>query len=335
MSSLATLATVATLGAREGDCIPWGVGWLRELARGLGPETSAVPWDAVWLVQFFVVTCVAFHVLERFGPRIYPQENAGPFHHGWRADLTAAIVHGPVLAGLLEVVAIGILLGVPALARPDIGDWPWLLQFGVFFLTIDFLRYWLHRWHHVSPLLWRFHRVHHSASPMTFFTSSRFHLGEALLVYVLLPLPFKLLGLRGSVILVYAALDLTKGFWQHANLRTPIGLGNLLISSSEQHWWHHAASGRGMHSNFGSFLSIWDLMFGTFYWRPGEWPERIGVAGIEDFPPSYVGRLVSMLRSDEDFRRRACAQGETPPDGATMEALRPVAPSQPSAQEAD
>jgi len=300
-----SIATVMAPAALDREWIPWGVGWLYWAARELGIDPSRVPWDAVWLVQCFLVTCLAFHLVERWSPRIIADAKPGPFQQGWRADLAATILHGPVLSGLLEILAVWILLGIPALAEPGISHWPWALQFIAFFLVIDCLRYWLHRWHHASALLWRFHRVHHTASPMTFFTSSRFHLGEALLVYVVLPLPFKLLGIGASVIMVYAALDLVKGFWQHANVRTSIGAGNLLISSPEQHWWHHAAQGKGMHSNFGSFLSIWDRMFGTFYWRPGEWPERVGVEGIDEFPNGYLGRLVSMVRSNKDFRKPA------------------------------
>jgi len=299
MNSTATLALPAAL-ASEG--MPWGIGWLQRILESAGVTSDWIPWEAVWLVQFFLLVCLAFHLLERKGPRIFPERRPGPFHHGWRADLAATILHGPVLSGLLEIAAVGLLLWIPALAAPGMASWPWAVQFLIFFLAIDFLRYWLHRWHHASPFLWRLHRVHHSAEEMTFFTSSRFHLGEALLVYVALPLPFKLAGLSPSVLMVYAALDLAKGFWQHANWRNSIGVANLFISSAEQHWWHHARDGEGMNANFGSFLSIWDRMFGTFYWRPGQWPRQVGIDGVTHFPRSYLGRFLSAWRSNDEFR---------------------------------
>lgn len=281
--------------------VPWGVGWVRHLADSAGLDTAGVPWASVWLVQLFLACCLAFHLLERFGPRVIPDARPGPFHRGWLADLVATVVDGPVLGGLLEIVAVSIVLAVPALTVPGIGGWPWVAQFAVFFLGLDFLRYWMHRLHHASDLLWRFHRVHHTAEEMSFFTSNRFHLGEALLEYVLLPLPFKLLGVDPGVILVYTALDLVKGFWQHANVRSRVGWVNLVVSTPEQHWWHHSTDGR-MHSNYGSFLSVWDWLFGTFYWPEGQWPGRVGVRGVERFPDGYLGRFLSMLRPDDGFR---------------------------------
>jgi sterol desaturase/sphingolipid hydroxylase (fatty acid hydroxylase superfamily) len=272
---------------------------------------------------------LAFHLLERFGPRVVEQAEPGPFHEGWPADLTAAVVHGPVLSGLLEVLAAALVLRVPALAGPGVSRWPAWAQFALFFLGLDFLRYWLHRAHHASALLWRLHRVHHSAFRMCFFTSFRFHLGEALLVYVAIPLPFKVLGVSPGVILVYTALDLVKGFWQHANLRTYVGWGNLVLSSAEQHWWHHAAEGRGMHSNFGSFLCVWDRLFGTFYWPRGVWPERIGVDGIERFPRGYLGRFASMLRPDDAFGAKRSDQG---PAGVSRSAARNPGSDAPSGE---
>ncbi|MEC7230725.1 MAG: sterol desaturase family protein, partial [Verrucomicrobiota bacterium] len=43
------------------------------------------------------------------------------------------------------------------------------------FILDDFARYWLHRWLHAIPLLWSFHKVHHSASTLNPFTVFRTH----------------------------------------------------------------------------------------------------------------------------------------------------------------
>ena len=55
-----------------------------------------------------------------------------------------------------------------------------LLTFAVF-LAEDYSRFFVHRLMHRSPLLWAFHRVHHSAEALTPFTLYRTHPVEALL----------------------------------------------------------------------------------------------------------------------------------------------------------
>jgi len=49
------------------------------------------------------------------------------------------------------------------------------------FIVSDFTRYWLHRWLHTIPLLWKFHKIHHSAKVLTPITFYRIHPIENLL----------------------------------------------------------------------------------------------------------------------------------------------------------
>ena len=56
------------------------------------------------------------------------------------------------------------------------------------FVVSDFTRYWLHRFMHTVPLLWKFHKVHHSAKVLTPVTFYRVH-----------PLENILFGLRFSL----------------------------------------------------------------------------------------------------------------------------------------
>src|SRR5262245_64196961 len=47
-------------------------------------------------------------------------------------------------------------------------------------LVLDLVSYWWHRATHRLPVLWRFHRVHHSDPTLTTSTGVRFHPGELL-----------------------------------------------------------------------------------------------------------------------------------------------------------
>jgi sterol desaturase/sphingolipid hydroxylase (fatty acid hydroxylase superfamily) len=124
------------------------------------------------------------------------------------------------------------------------------------------------------------------------------HVLEAIIKNGVIFLPFRLLGVDGSVIIVYSAWDILKGFWHHANLRTYVGPLNYFFNSAELHWWHHSTEIKGQQSNYGSILSIWDRLFGTFYWPRGKWPEQIGVKGMEGFPDDYTGQFVSVRFDD-------------------------------------
>lgn len=266
------------------------------------------PWDIAGLFGLLLASCALVHVLERSAPRrIVDQGPPGPFLDDWRPSLVAAIVNGPGLAFLVEIATVAAITRLPALTQIGLDVWPWWAQFGVYFLWTDFGRYWLHRWYHASDVLWRVHRVHHAPTSMDMFTNFRMHVLEILPRSVLLVLPFRILGLDPSVLLAFLALDMAKGFWHHANVRSYIGRANLVLNSPELHWWHHTVEQDGIRHNFGSTLSVWDRLFGTFLWRRGQWPAQIGVPGVDRFPRSYLGWLWSMVHDDASFSARGRA----------------------------
>lgn len=261
------------------------------------------------LIGVFAVGIVAFHLLEQVAP-IRDGYKSGVTREGYLADVISTIVNGPGLSGLTRVAAVYLVTLVPQQARV-MADWHVVGQFALFFVVNDFGRYWLHRWYHASPLLWRFHRVHHTAVEMDAMSVFRMHIGEAILKNGLLFLPFQLLGISKWVIVVYSSVDILKGFWHHANLRTYVGRANYLFNSAELHWWHHSTSAEGQHSNYGSILSIWDRLFGTFYWPRGEWPEHIGVEELDAFPNDYLGQFASVLHDDDSAAKLYHAETES------------------------
>lgn len=254
------------------------------------------------LIGVFLASLIVFHVLERFAP-IKTGYAAGPRRRGYAADLTAALMDGPVLSGLTKIAAFWLVV-----RAPELYGWlerlPWALQFGILFLFNDFGRYWLHRWHHEFDWLWRIHRVHHTVTEMDSLSVFRVHVLEAVVKYGLMILPFQVLGISASVLVVYSTIDIVKGFWHHANLKTSIGPLNYIFNSAELHWWHHSVEARGQRANYGSVLSIWDRMFGTFYYNHGHWPEKIGVHNMEEFPDTYLGQCASVLLSDAALAER-------------------------------
>ena len=120
------------------------------------------------------------------------------FRKGWRTDL----VYFFLSALLVQVTTI--LTMTPAMtlfawaASADIqrvvSSWPFVVQFiAILFLT-DFVQYWVHRAFHRVPILWRFHRIHHSADVMDWLAGSRLHLVDVAVTRGLTYVPIYLLG---------------------------------------------------------------------------------------------------------------------------------------------
>jgi sterol desaturase/sphingolipid hydroxylase (fatty acid hydroxylase superfamily) len=144
------------------------------------------------------------------------------------------------------------------------------------FVSSDFSRYWLHRLLHKVPLLWAFHKVHHSAEVLTPITFYRVHPVENILFGIRYALVaggitgifahyfgatlamLDILGINFFIVLMHFVGD---------NLRhSPVRfryyktLENWFISPA-QHQYHHTITGNNV--NFGGSLAIWDRLFGT------------------------------------------------------------------------
>lgn len=143
------------------------------------------------------------------------------------------------------------------------------------FVVSDFTRYWLHRWLHTVPLLWRFHKVHHSArvlNPLTFYRvhpienilfGFRYALSAGVVsgVFIFLFGSIEMIDLLGVNAFVVAFMALGSNLrHSHVALAFPSWIERL-ISSPAQHQLHHAQE--SMNKNYGGALSLWDSLFGT------------------------------------------------------------------------
>lgn len=144
------------------------------------------------------------------------------------------------------------------------------------FIANDFTRYWLHRWMHTIPVLWRFHRVHHSAEVLNPLTFYRVHPVENVLfglryalttgmitaVYIyVFGAGITMMEIGGANLFVFlfsiAGSNLRHS---HIPLRYPKNVEKWILSPY-QHQIHHS-----IHygcKNYGSSLALWDRWFGT------------------------------------------------------------------------
>ncbi|MBU1273810.1 MAG: sterol desaturase family protein [Proteobacteria bacterium] len=167
-------------------------------------------------------------------------------------------------------------------------------------ITVVFLDLILWVWHllnHVAPLLWRFHRVHHTDLNMDVSTATRFHLGElAISESIKLGLVFFLGADLLGVLIFESSLVLAAQF-QHSSLKAPAWLERVwwwLFVPPSMHRIHHSVVIRERNSNYGTILSIWDRFLGTLVKEVNQDHIKIGVGGHFDEKKLGLGRLLIM-----------------------------------------
>lgn len=195
-----------------------------------------------------------------------------------------------------------------------LAHWPWWAMFGVLLVADDLTQYLWHRASH-TPLLYPLHRAHHSAGYM----SVRIVYRNNLVYYFLMP------GIWLSGLLVYWGFGALYPFYLAAKMTVIIGAHSSVpwdaplyrwrltrpimwvvervISTPATHSAHHGLhAGDGVthyKGNYGNFLFLWDMIFGTARITR----QRPEAFGIEDIPP--VGLVEEFLWPKAMLRPRS------------------------------
>lgn len=186
---------------------------------------------------------------------------------------------------------------------------PLAWQIAIIIVANDLLGWIVHRMLHEVPLLWTFHKVHHSVQTdeMWFLSGSRFHLVETIVYRVALYIPLVALAVYWQALAVKASVDVLSGFFTHANLDVGRGRISYAINTPAFHWWHHAYTLPGGRTvNYGFRSTIWDWLFGTAY-LPASPPDRLGYEGDGEMYNNFVGHQAFPLA------RRSSATRPTAP----------------------
>jgi len=152
-------------------------------------------------------------------------------------------------------------------------------------LLLDLWLYWWHRINHEWRFLWRFHEVHHLDRFLDASSAVRFHFGEVALSAAVRATVIVLLSVPLASVLVFETLVLAAAIFHHSNLRLPHRLertASRAIITPEVHWVHHHAVRHDTDSNYGTFVTLWDILFGTRNRRPRELGMAIGVEGQDE-----------------------------------------------------
>lgn len=144
------------------------------------------------------------------------------------------------------------------------------------FVIDDFTRFMLHYLLHKVPILWEFHKVHHSATVLTPITIYRSHPVESLLYgtrmalsqgvavgisYYLFGPTLSMFDVLGANVFVFA-FNLMGSNLRHSHIWLSWGtsLEKWFISPA-QHQIHHSDKRIHIDCNFGSAFAIWDRLF--------------------------------------------------------------------------
>jgi len=158
----------------------------------------------------------------------------------------------------------------------------------VFLFLAYELGYWVdHYLSHRIPLLWDFHKVHHTAEVLSPLTNFRVHpvdsvvfanilgavvgMTSGVLTYVQLGTPFQVGG-QNLILVVFFFITV---HLQHSHvwIATTGLLGRVFLSPAH-HQIHHSDNPIHFNKNFGSCLSVWDWLFGTLH-MPERQRERL------------------------------------------------------------
>ena len=113
------------------------------------------------------------------------------------------------------------------------------------------------------------------------------------------------LGAGGDLMVMFSTWIAVHGLYQHCNVDLKLGPLNYIFSMAELHRWHHSLSMEEANHNFGNNIIFWDIVFGTMFWPKDRTPsEDIGIGDMPDFPPGYIGQLLSPVRWDQIQRPR-------------------------------
>jgi sterol desaturase/sphingolipid hydroxylase (fatty acid hydroxylase superfamily) len=142
-----------------------------------------------------------------------------------------------------------------------------LLFFIVAFIILDFFDFTYHFMMHKTPVLWRFHQVHHSDMEVDITTTVREHPGETFIRVSYSILVIALVGASPWVLILKQTIQSLSNLASHTRIALPERLNNiisLVFVTPNTHHIHHHSELPYTDSNFGDVLTIWDRLFSTF-----------------------------------------------------------------------
>lgn len=257
--------------------------------------------DILTIGGFFIVCIILFGAIEHFWPA---QSARSRFKTNWNTD----VLHFFISYWVSRFIAIFFVTFIVnsidyhesiELFRHAIGSSPILLQIVLVILISDVVQYWMHRWMHEIPFLWKFHAIHHSSTTMDWLVNARSHPVDQGSRRAFTLLTLSLLGLSEDVLfpywLVFAPLH---SFFIHTNTRLRFPILRQIITTPEFHHWHHVVE--PMNKNYASRLPVLDRIFGSYHLPSYKNPNNYGC--MTPVPEGYLSQILYPFSNDKTVK---------------------------------
>ena len=218
----------------------------------------------------------------------------------WRTDAVHFIVNNLLITIGLVVALVTTIVALHWMVNPDLqaavqsqAGWLQLVEAVV---VADVAQYWAHRATHEVPLLWRFHKVHHSIEEMDWLAAGRLHPIDSVFTRAATILPLYVLGFSRATFGGYLAFTAFMAIFIHANVRFRFGPLRWVTTTPEFHHWHHTYA--PVNKNFAGQLPLLDVVFGTAHLPRGAMPAAYGIP--ERTPDSYLEQLAWPFETERE-----------------------------------
>lgn len=241
-----------------------------------------------WLWGWLAVAIAASFATER----VVPYQLKWNTEHGDRArDWLHFIVNEFVhMAGLWLMP---LLAGAVVLVNIWPSDWPLWLQLLLAIVGLDVGITLCHMASHRFLVLWHFHAPHHSVQRMYGFNGLMKHPVHQILETASGAVPLLLAGMPSDVAILLVFAVNIQLLLQHSNVDYPVGKLRYVFALNQVHRFHHRNQPGKGNVNFGLFLTVWDQLLGTFYYRdrPTFVTGELGIEERPDYPVEYAKQL--------------------------------------------
>jgi sterol desaturase/sphingolipid hydroxylase (fatty acid hydroxylase superfamily) len=242
--------------------------------------------DRVWQVCYVGLTLLAFEwLMPRSRYSLTSRVRAVIFWVSYLAVTASALTLFTQLWSKLGitpmfVLKIGELFKSDILALQVIG---WVVSLTLASTVGEFFYYWFHRLQHANAFLWRFHSVHHSLRELSALNSNHHFTEEIFRIpFITIPVSVVIAPDPGYIPPIFATIFGFQGLFEHSSSKLHLGPLRYITGDTRFHRIHHSMNKEHHNKNFGSFLTIWDSLFGTAYWpRPDEWPAT-GLTDVDE-----------------------------------------------------
>ena len=203
---------------------------------------------------------------------------------------------------LLQYFFNAIGVSMKSIALLNLSELPTLIQLVVFFVVLDFVQWVTHILLHKIPLLWQFHKIHHSVKEMGFAAHLRYHWMENILYKPLKTFGVMLLGgFEPEQAYIVHFIAITIGHLNHANIKLSWGPLKYVLNNPIMHLYHHAyvlPKGK-VGVNFGISLSLWDYLFKTHHVPNSDGSIALGFPGDEKLPKTFLKQMIYGFKSKQ------------------------------------